>query len=86
MWPFKTEIVGKPVSINCGQKPAEFRKSRAETRIENLTLKLARLHTRKSNPWLSQEIANTKVAIQAWENVLELAELELKQQERGFTS
>jgi len=86
MWPFKSKIVGAPVYINCGQKSAEFRKRRAQTRVENLTAKLARLHSRtKSFPELSQEIANTKASIHAWSNILELAELELEQQSRRIS-
>jgi len=83
MWPFKSKIIGAPVYINCGQKSAEFRKKRARSRIENLTAKLARLHSR-TTPFseLSQEIANTKASINAWSDILELAELELTQQER----
>jgi phage baseplate assembly protein W len=84
MLPFKSKIAGQPVSINCGEKPVEFRLRRARTRIENLTGKLARLYKRDSSPAIAQTIANTKVAIQAWENVLELAELEYKQQQRGY--
>lgn len=83
MWPFKSKIVGAPVYINCGQQSAEFRKRRAQARVENLTAKLARLHSRTTSfPELSQEIANTKAAIRAWSNILELAELELDQQSR----
>jgi hypothetical protein len=80
----KAKIEGQPVSINCSEKPAEFRMRRAKTRVENLTGKLARLHRRPSSQAVSQMIADTKVAIHSWKNVLELAEFELKQQQRGF--
>jgi len=85
MWPFKSKMVGQPAYINCGQQSAEFRKARAQTRVTNLTAKLARLHSRKGGSAISQEIANTRVAIQAWVDILELAVLELKQQSRGIS-
>jgi len=84
MWPFKSKMTGQPVLINCGVQSAEFRKERAETRVANLTAKLARLHKRSGSKAVSQEIANTRVAIQAWSDVLELAELEISQNERGL--
>ena len=83
MGPFKSQMTGQPVHINCSQQPVEFRKERAETRVKNLTNKLARLHLRPGSLEVSQEMANTRQAITAWSNVLELAELELKQQTRG---
>ena len=84
IWPFKSKMVGHPVYINCGQQPAEFRQQRAQTRVDNLTAKLSRLNKRASGSWRFQEVANTKNAIQAWSNILELAELELSQQHRGI--
>jgi len=84
MWPFQNKIIGQPVHINCEQQTAKFRKTRAETRIDNLTNKLARMQSRPTSfPGMSQEIANTRVAVQKWRDLLELAELEISQQERG---
>lgn len=83
MWPFETKIVGQPVNINCGPQSPGFRKHRAETRIENLTGKLGRLYNRPSSKIINQEIANTKVAIRKWQDVLEVAELEIEQLARG---
>ena len=86
MWPFKSKVIGHPVHINCGVKPPEFRKRRAETRIENLTAKLERLKNRKKNSTLLQEVANTQTAIISWGHILEVANLELEQQTRGVES
>ena len=86
MWPCKSKVIGHPVHINCGTKPPEFRKRRAETRIENLTAKLERLKKRKSNSIMLQEMANTKTAIISWGHILEVADLELEQQTRGIES
>lgn len=84
---FSNKIVGGDVYINNGVHDAKFRKERAEQRVFNLTAKLGRLQSREMNSAMRQEEHNTKVAIQAWTDALELAKLELKQeQRRGLTS
>ena len=86
MWPFKTPIVGQPVSINVDQQSPQFKKERAETRVVNLKGKLSRLQLRQQTKEVQQEIANTEEAIKRWGQVLEVALLELSHIEEGSES
>ena len=86
MWPFKTIIIGGPVHINCGHQSSEFRRDRAESRVANLNAKLTRFESRKQTRKVKQEIANTLTAITAWNDVLEIATLELEQESRRSMS
>lgn len=79
------KITGNSVTVSSRPAGAEAKLARAKGRVENLTLKLARLTDGRhpESPALTTAIEETKLAIKRWQAEADVAQYKLDQKSGG---